>query len=121
MFLLIQRGRIDRVHFWSWYGQWWPLLLVGAGLVVLAEWAVDQHQMRDPSKPQYRRSFGGGVALLILVFIVTGVAAAHATHHPQMEWMFRGMHMDSDSLDEILATSMRATRRSTWRFPRAAR
>ena len=40
MFLLIQRGRIDRVHFWSWYGQWWPLLLVGAGLVVLAEWAV---------------------------------------------------------------------------------
>ena len=101
MFLLIQRGRIDRVHFWSWYGQWWPLLLVGAGLVVLAEWAVDQHQMRDPSKPQYRRSFGGGVALLILVFIVTGVAAAHATHHPQMEWMFRGMHMDSDSLDEI--------------------
>src|SRR3954470_5069324 len=56
VFLLIQTNRIDRVHFWTWYGQWWPLLLVGAGLVVLLEWAVDQHQMRDPNRPQYRRS-----------------------------------------------------------------
>jgi len=101
VFLLIQTGKIDRVHFWTWYAQWWPLLLVGAGLVVLAEWALDQYHMRAPGAPQYRRSFGGGVTLLVIVFIVTGIAAAHATRRPNMEWMFRGMHMDTDSLDEM--------------------
>jgi len=101
IFLLIQTGKIDRVHFWNWYGQWWPLLLVGAGLVVLAEWALDQYHMRNPNAPQYRRSFGGGVTLLIIVFIATGIGAAHANHRPSMEWMFRGMHMDPDSLDEV--------------------
>src|SRR3954454_24255235 len=36
VFLLIETGKIDRAHFWGWYAQWWPLLLVCAGLVVLA-------------------------------------------------------------------------------------
>src|ERR1700679_2284591 len=61
VFLLIQTGRIDHTRFWGWYGQWWPLLLVGAGVVVLAEWAMDQHLLRDPKRPQYRRSLGGGI------------------------------------------------------------
>src|SRR6185437_11609572 len=43
IFLLMQTGRIDRTHFWGWYGHWWPLLLVIAGCAVLAEWAVDQY------------------------------------------------------------------------------
>jgi DUF4097 and DUF4098 domain-containing protein YvlB len=101
IFLLIQTGRIDKLQFWTWYGRWWPLMLVGAGLVVLAEWALDQYNMRDPNRPQYRRSFGGGVVLLVLVFIVTGISAAHATRRESLQWMFNGMHMDTDSLDEM--------------------
>ena len=38
VFLLFQTGHLDRQHFWDWYGHWWPLLLVLAGVVVLANW-----------------------------------------------------------------------------------
>jgi len=60
VFLLMQSGRIDRHHFLDLYARWWPLLLVGAGLVVLAEWALDQMHLRDPQRVPYRRSVGGG-------------------------------------------------------------
>lgn len=101
VFLLIQTGHIDRTHFWSWYAQWWPLLLVAAGVVVLLEWALDQYHMRQPDAPQYRRSFGGGVTLLVFVFIFTGIAAAHATHRQDWSWFFHGINIDQDSMDEM--------------------
>jgi DUF4097 and DUF4098 domain-containing protein YvlB len=72
VFLLIQTGRIDRHDFFASYARWWPLLLVAAGVIVLAEWAFDQFQMRDPERPQYRRSIGGGVVLLLLLFAFAG-------------------------------------------------
>src|ERR1035438_3818123 len=40
VFLLMETGRLDHQRFWAWYGHWWPLLLVAAGAVVLAEWAI---------------------------------------------------------------------------------
>ena len=101
IFLLIQTGHIDHTHFWNWYAQWWPLLLVAAGVVVLLEWALDQYHMRNPKAPQYRRSFGGGVTLLVLVFVFTGIAAAHATHRQDWGWFFRGMNWDQESMDEM--------------------
>ena len=39
--LLIVSGHIAASQFWSWYGHWWPLLLILAGLGLLAEWALD--------------------------------------------------------------------------------
>ena len=39
--LLIYSGRIAPSNFWSWYGHWWPLLLIAAGLALLGEWALD--------------------------------------------------------------------------------
>jgi DUF4097 and DUF4098 domain-containing protein YvlB len=102
VFLLIQTGRIDHSRFWGWYGQWWPLLLVGAGMVVLAEWAMDQHLLRDPQRPRYRRSLGGGIFLLMLIFIVTGVIAANMHEFPNgYSKLFPGVHFDQDSLDEL--------------------
>src|SRR5579863_113027 len=68
LFLLIQSGRLDHSQFWGWYGRWWPLLLVLAGVVVLGEWALDQFVMRDPDRPQYRRSVGAGVVVLLVFF-----------------------------------------------------
>jgi DUF4097 and DUF4098 domain-containing protein YvlB len=102
VFLLVQTGRLDHARVWEWYGHWWPFLLVAAGLVVLAEWAVDQHLMRDPQRPQYRRSLGGGIFFLILFFIVAG-AAAHGFHEfpdGTSRW-FPGYHFDQDSMDEL--------------------
>lgn len=79
VFLLMETGRIDHDRFWGWYGHWWPLLLVGAGVVVLAEWALDQFWLSDPDRPPYRRSLGGGVVFLVLVLALSGVIG-HRIH-----------------------------------------
>jgi len=42
--LLLLTGHINAGAFWSWYGHWWPLLLIGAGLAMLVEWALDMRR-----------------------------------------------------------------------------
>lgn len=69
--LLVVTGRIDSGTFWSWYGQWWPLLLIGAGLALLAEWALD---MRRKMPVRRGSSF---IGILIVLAIVGALAAAH--------------------------------------------
>jgi len=102
IFLLIQTGRLDRSHFWGWYGQWWPLLLVAAGVIVLAEWGLDQFLLRDPLQPRYRRSLGGGIFTLLLLVVLTGFVASEVHDFPSgYSKMFPGYHIDQDSLDEF--------------------
>ena len=60
--------------FWAWYGKWWPLLLIGAGLALLAEWALDLRR-----ETPVRRS-GSFVGLLVVLAIVGGVAAVAHNH-----------------------------------------
>ena len=67
--LLLYSGHIDAEHFWTWYGRWWPLLLIFAGLGMLAEWFLD---LRRGAPVRRSRGF---VGLLILLAIV-GVTAA---------------------------------------------
>jgi DUF4097 and DUF4098 domain-containing protein YvlB len=67
--LLVMTGHIAFSQFWSWYGHWWPLLLIGTGLALLGEWALD---LRRPT-PVHRA--GGFVGLLIL-FAFLGMGAA---------------------------------------------
>jgi DUF4097 and DUF4098 domain-containing protein YvlB len=69
--LLVVTGHIDSGAFWTWYGQWWPLLLIGAGLALLAEWALDMRR-----KTPVRRS-AGFIGILIVLAIVGAVAASH--------------------------------------------
>lgn len=67
--LLINTRHIDIVWFWQWYGHWWPLILIGAGvLLALESLAFSGHS---------RVRLGGGVVFLMLVLAVIGVAAAH--------------------------------------------
>jgi len=102
VFLLIESGRVDRSRFWGWYGHWWPMLLVAAGLVALVEWLVDQQVLRDPRQPRYRRSLGGGVFVLILFFVIGGVIAGSVHEFPSgTSMMFPGVHFGSDSFDEL--------------------
>jgi DUF4097 and DUF4098 domain-containing protein YvlB len=35
VWLLIHSGKISGSAFWAWYGRWWPLMLIAAGLAVL--------------------------------------------------------------------------------------
>ena len=79
--LLVLTGHINAVEFWSWYGHWWPLLLIVAGLGLLGEWAMDLRR-----ETPVRRS-GSFVGILILLAFL-GVCAAgwnHAGSVPPME------------------------------------
>jgi DUF4097 and DUF4098 domain-containing protein YvlB len=69
--LLLMTGHIDADSFWSWYGRWWPLLLIGAGLGLLGEWTLDMRRATP-----VRRS-GGFIGILILLAIVGGIASVH--------------------------------------------
>jgi DUF4097 and DUF4098 domain-containing protein YvlB len=67
--LLLYSGRIEPGTFWHWYGHWWPILLIIAGLGLLAEWALD---MRRPT-PVHR---GGGFVGILILLAVLGFGAA---------------------------------------------
>jgi DUF4097 and DUF4098 domain-containing protein YvlB len=67
--LLVATGHIGAADFWTWYARWWPLLLIGAGLALLGEWALDLRR-----EVPVRRG-GSFVGILILLAIV-GLGAA---------------------------------------------
>jgi len=62
--LLVLTGHIASEGFWTWYGHWWPLLLIGAGLALLGEWALD---LRRATPVRRGGSFVGIIILLALL------------------------------------------------------
>jgi DUF4097 and DUF4098 domain-containing protein YvlB len=67
--LLIELGRLDPVAFWGWYARWWPLLLIGTGVLLLVEYLLDRK-----SPWAGRRSVGGLVWLVILLMVLGWIA-----------------------------------------------
>jgi DUF4097 and DUF4098 domain-containing protein YvlB len=67
--LLIYSGKISVSSFWSWYGHWWPLLLIAAGLALLGEWALDLRR----TTPVHR---GGGFVGVLILLALLGFSAA---------------------------------------------
>jgi DUF4097 and DUF4098 domain-containing protein YvlB len=84
--LLVVTGHIDSSEFWTWYGHWWPLLLIGAGLAMLGEWALDMRRQTP-----VRRS-GNFVGILIFLAVLGLFAAwGHEWWGPmRAEWGDRG-------------------------------
>ena len=117
LFLLIQTGRVDGHHFFEWYGSWWPLLLVIAGVIVLAEWGFDQFYLSDPQRPAYRRSIGGGVIFLLLFLAITGAFARVGFHGGPGPWMFNGFQINPDNLDEFLGNKHESDQAMDFAFP----
>lgn len=78
--LLLYTGRIPPETFWSWYGHWWPLLLIGAGVMLLGEWALD---LRRPAPV---RRGGHFVGLIVLLAILGALASGWHGTHPWFNW-----------------------------------
>lgn len=74
--LLLETGHLSPMHFWDWYARWWPILLIGVGLVSLAEYFWDRN---NPYAGQ--RSIGGVVVLILLVAML-----GWGTHARHMIW-----------------------------------
>jgi len=68
--LLMTTHHIDSAYFWQWYGHWWPLVLIGAGIVLALESLAYSGSMRV--------RLGSGVVLLGIVLALIGVAASHS-------------------------------------------
>lgn len=64
--LLIETERISAARFWSWYAQWWPMLLIGIGLILLLEYFLDRNN------PYAGRRSMGGFGFLILLVLLGG-------------------------------------------------
>lgn len=101
VFLLIQTGRLDGHQVWSWYGQWWPVVLIGAGVVMFLEWTFDKFTHTDPSHPFYRRSMGGGVFSLLLLLIFVGIIFSGFRRD---DGSFFGHHfnINQNNIDELI-------------------
>ncbi len=67
--VLMYSGRIAPEAFWAWYGHWWPLLLIAAGLAMLGEWALDLRR-----ETPVRRSSGFVGILILLAALGFGAA-----------------------------------------------
>jgi DUF4097 and DUF4098 domain-containing protein YvlB len=67
--LLVLTGKLDSAIFWTWYGSWWPLLLIAAGVLMLGEWAWDVRR----KTPVHR---GGGFVWMLIILAILGVSAA---------------------------------------------
>ena len=70
---LVITGHIQAGQFWTWYAHWWPLLLIGAGLALLGEWAIDASR-----KTPVRR--GGSFVGLLILLAFLGLGAAGLDH-----------------------------------------
>lgn len=81
--LLVVSGKLSASAFWAWYAHWWPLLLIGAGLALLGEWALDMRRQTPV------RRTGNFVGLLILMAFV-GLGASGWRHLSPWVWQWNG-------------------------------
>jgi DUF4097 and DUF4098 domain-containing protein YvlB len=77
--LLVISGHIAASAFWMWYAHWWPLLLIGAGLALLGEWALD---MRRETPVRRKGNFVG----LLIVMAFLGLCASGWHHMSPWVW-----------------------------------
>jgi DUF4097 and DUF4098 domain-containing protein YvlB len=62
--LLVETNSLSVFHVWDWYMRWWPLLLIGVGLLSLGEWWLERRRSLAERR-LYRSSHGGMIALIL--------------------------------------------------------
>jgi len=119
VFLLVQMGRLDSRQVWDWYGHWWPVLLIGAGIVMFLEWAVDQYILSDPNQPVYRRRMGGGVFSLLLLLILVGIVFS-GLRRGNGPFFGHGFIFNQNDLDQFLGDKHESDQIIVQAFPSGA-
>jgi len=114
VFLLVQMGRLEAHQVWDWYGHWWPVLLIGAGVVMFLEWAFDRYISADPSHPVYRRGMGGGVFSLLLLLVITGMIFSGFRHGQFFDHSFG---INQNDLDQFLGDKYESDQSLTQALP----
>jgi DUF4097 and DUF4098 domain-containing protein YvlB len=119
IFLLVQTGHLQGPRLWDWYARFWPMLLVGAGVIMLLEWAYDQYMQSDSTQPRYRRRVGGGVFTLLILLGVTGVIFSGIREGGHSK-LFNGLSINQDNLDEFLGDKHESDQSMAQSFPAGA-
>ncbi|MEO6983106.1 MAG: DUF5668 domain-containing protein, partial [Edaphobacter sp.] len=114
IFLLIQTGRMESHRFWDWYGHWWPVLFVAAGIVMLLEWIFDQYV--GSAEPRYRRRLGSGVFFLLLLLGFTGIIFS-GIQKGSHSFFHRGFGINQDNLDQFLGDKHESDQVLSQAFP----
>lgn len=114
IFLLIQTGKLSARYFWDWYAHWWPLLLVSAGLIVLLEWVFDQYFHDSDAVPR-RRSVGGGVFTLLLLFGLVGIFFSAIRNGHSL--FGNSITLDQNNLDEFFGDKHESDQTLSQTFP----
>ena len=79
--LLLESGRLRWPDVLGWLGHWWPAILIAAGLLMLAEWALDRQQIANAGTAVVpRRTLGGGTVGILLVLAFIGACVMAAEH-----------------------------------------
>ncbi len=116
LFLLIQMHKLPPDRLWNWFGNYWPLLLIGVGVVILAEWGVDQFLHRNDPQPYFRRSIGGGVVALIIVMIVLGVVF-EGIHDGGRQFFAHNFDLNQEDIDQFLGDKHESDQTLAQTFP----
>jgi hypothetical protein len=116
LFLLVQTHKLPADRLWNWFGNYWPLLLIGVGTVVLIEWGVDQLLHRNDSQPYFRRSIGGGVVALIIVMIVLGLVF-EGIHDGGRQFFAHNFDLNQEDIDQFLGDKHESDQTIAQAFP----
>lgn len=82
--MLMTTGRLDPPEFWSWYARWWPILLIGLGVLLLGEYLLDRNS------PGAGRRSAGGLVWLVILMIVLGWITREGHLVGPFSWQFDG-------------------------------
>ena len=119
VFLLVQTGHLQGYRLWEWFGRFWPFVLVGAGVVMLLEWAYDQYVQSDPTQPRYRRRAGGGVFTILAVVAIVGIVLS-GSHNGDHTRLFNGLNINQDNWDEFMGDKHESDQTLAQAFPAGA-
>lgn len=99
VFLLEQTGRLSWAHSLEWYAQWWPAVLIFAGIVLLFEWLVEHQRLEESGQPVPTHVMSGGAIVLLLLLACVGFSARWAESNSA--WHDHWLGHDFGGLDRV--------------------